>query len=315
MSSKQENTAAIHIKNLHKEFADLKAVHNISFDIKQGEFFALLGQNGAGKSTTINIITGLGNMTKGTVKICGHDVEKEYRQARKRIGLVPQEFNMDIFEIVEKFLHFNAGYFGLDKEQRHIRVDYVLRELGLQEKRNAKIRMLSGGMKRRLLIARALLHDPDILILDEPTAGVDVESRRSIWKTMQKLNKEGKTILLTTHYIEEAQELADTIAILHKGKIVAKDSKKNIMNQFGKDLVKLHFAEPRRKVPAALQGFNAEIHDGGYSMTFVFDRSKNGADALMKVFSKVNPSSFEVQKAKLEDIFVELTTTKKGGKV
>ena len=312
MSSKDSKIPAISIKNLKKSYGDLKAVNDISFEIKQGEFFALLGQNGAGKSTTINIITGLSNKSKGQVEIFGHDVEQDYKLARRCIGFVPQEFNMDKFEVVKKFLDFNAGYFGLSGEEKKIRVHYVLNELGLEDKKDAKILMLSGGMKRRLLIARALLHDPKILILDEPTAGVDVESRRSIWTTMQKLNRQGKTILLTTHYLEEAQELANNIAILHKGNIIANDSKKNIMDQFGKDLVTLHFAKTKKIVPKELQKFNAQLDDSGYSLHFVFDRSKNSSEVLMKIFSKVNPASFEVQKAKLEDIFVELTNGKRG---
>ena len=302
------SSPAIHIKNLYKSYAKLEAVKDISFDIKEGEFFALLGQNGAGKSTTINILTGLANKSKGTVEIFQKDVVKDYKEARKRIGLVPQEFNMDQFEIVEKFLDFNAGYFGLDKELRKIRITYVLKELGLEEKRKVKIITLSGGMKRRLLIARALLHDPDILILDEPTAGVDVESRRSIWNTMRKFHVAGKTILLTTHYIEEAQELADRVAILHQGKIVALDSKNNIMNQFGKDLVTVQFAKEQKTIPAMLKSMSATISKDKNSITFVFDRKTHTQNELLKILTKLNAESFEIVKAKLEDIFVELTT-------
>jgi ABC-2 type transport system ATP-binding protein len=300
-------TPAIHIQNLHKNYAKLQAVKDVSFNIKAGEFFALLGQNGAGKSTTINILTGLSNKTSGTVKIFDHDVIKEYQAARQKIGLVPQEFNMDKFEIVEKFLDFNAGYFGLNKEDRKTRITYVLKELGLENKRHSKILMLSGGMKRRLLIARALLHDPDILILDEPTAGVDVESRRSIWKTMQKFNKKGKTILLTTHYIEEAEELADKIAIIHHGKIIKIDDKKNIMDQFGKDLVTLHFTEKINQIPSVMKKLNPNISEDKKSIQFIFDHQTFSQKQLMQFITKSKAESFEISKAKLEDIFIELT--------
>ncbi|MBT4446840.1 ABC transporter ATP-binding protein [archaeon] len=300
-------TPAIHIKDLHKNYAELKAVKGISFDIKQGEFFALLGQNGAGKSTTINILTGLSNKTSGTVKIFNSDVSQNYQSARKRIGLVPQEFNMDKFEIVEKFLDFNAGYFGIAKEQRKIRITHVLKELGLENKRHSKILMLSGGMKRRLLIARALLHDPDILILDEPTAGVDVESRRSIWETMQRFNKAGKTILLTTHYIEEAEELADRVAIIHHGKIIKIDTKQNIMQQFGKDLVTLHFKSKISKVPSEIMGQKPTLGSDKSSLQFIFDHQKFKQKDLLQTITKSKAESFEISKAKLEDIFVELT--------
>ena len=305
------STSAIHIKNLHKNYAGLKAIKGISLDIKEGEFFALLGQNGAGKSTTINIITGLGNKSSGEVQVFGSDVIKKYKEARKRIGLVPQEFNIDKFEIVYKFLDFNAGYFGMPKKKREERINYVLKELGLESKRHAKILMLSGGMKRRLLIARALLHDPDILILDEPTAGVDVESRRNIWMAMRKFNSKGKTILLTTHYIEEAQELADRVAILHQGKIIALDKKQSIMNQFGKDLVTVQFARKRKSIPKILKSFSPYFSSDNTAITFVFDRKTKTQKELLQLLTKVKAESFEIQKAKLEDIFVELTSEKK----
>ncbi|HIJ10723.1 TPA: ABC transporter ATP-binding protein [Candidatus Woesearchaeota archaeon] len=219
---------AISITNLTKTYPNTEALKGISLDIKPGEFFGLLGPNGAGKSTTIGILTGLVNKTKGKVTLFGKDVEMEYRDARALIGLVPQEFNFDIFEKVYKLLYFNAGYFEIPKDERHDRIKELLTALGLWEKRDVRMRTLSGGMKRKVMIARALLHKPKILILDEPTAGVDVETRKVMWKYLKKLNKEGTTILLTTHYLEEAEALCERIAIINHGEIVTLDTKVNL---------------------------------------------------------------------------------------
>lgn len=223
---------AITIKNLVKTYPKSKAVDNISLNIEEGEFFGLLGPNGAGKTTTINILTGLCNKTSGTVKLFDKDVVKDYKDARALIGLVPQEFNLDIFEKVYNILDFNGGYFGIPKKERDKRITELLKELGLTQKRDAVIRTLSGGMKRKVMIARALIHQPKILILDEPTAGVDVETRKSLWKYLKKLNEEGTTILLTTHYIEEAEELCERIAFIHKSKIIKVDNKEALLKSF-----------------------------------------------------------------------------------
>ena len=213
---------AITIKNLTKTYAgsegNFQALSGIDLEIKEGEFFALLGPNGAGKSTTIHVLTSLAVKTSGEVKIFSYDIEKDHIKAREQIGLVPQEFNMDIFEQVEKLLWFNAGYYGIPRSKRMKRIDEVLKLTGLTEKRKNKVITLSGGMKRKLMIARALLHKPKILILDEPTAGVDVETRQQMWDFLKKLNKESKiTFLLTTHYIEEAEQRCERIAIIQKG--------------------------------------------------------------------------------------------------
>jgi len=221
--------SAIAINNLVKEYPNTKAVQGISLNIAKGEFFGLLGRNGAGKTTTINILTGLCNKTSGEVKLFGKDIVKEYREARSLIGLVPQEFNFDIFEKVYNIIYYNAGYFGIPAKERKRRIEKVLKELDLWEKRNAPARALSGGMKRKLMIARALIHEPKILILDEPTAGVDVETRKAIWKYIKKLNENGTTILLTTHYIEEAEALCNRIAIINKGEIIKLDETKNLL--------------------------------------------------------------------------------------
>src|SRR3989344_1522974 len=226
---------AIQITNLVKEYANIRALDNITLEIKKGEFFGLLGQNGAGKTTIIGILTCLINRTSGEVKFFGKDVERDYVEARRLIGLVPQEFNFDIFEKVYNILDFNAGYFGIEKSERQKRIEKILRGLDLWDKKDSQARHLSGGMKRKLMIARALLHQPKILILDEPTAGVDVETRKSMWKHLHQLNKEGTTILLTTHYLEEAEALCERIAILKKGKIIKIDTKENLLKQHGKD--------------------------------------------------------------------------------
>ena len=230
---------AISIKNLVKEYPNLTAVDNISLEIKQGEFFGLLGPNGAGKTTTIGILTGLINKTSGDVKLFDKDVVENYLDARKLIGLVPQEFNFDIFSTVYNILYFSAGYFGMPAKERPAKIKQVLEDLRLWDKKDSKARELSGGMKRKLMIARALMHTPKILILDEPTAGVDVETRKYMWEFMKKLNKQGTTILLTTHYLEEAEALCERIAIIHKGKIVKIDTKENILKGKNGDRQKL----------------------------------------------------------------------------
>ena len=221
---------AITIKNLTKSYpTGVKALQNITLSVKAGEFFALLGPNGAGKTTTINILSGLANKTGGEVQLLGKDVFTQYTQARSYLGLVPQEFNLDIWETVYRTLYYNAGYFGIPRTHRAAKIEKILRKLDLWDKRESKIRELSGGMKRKVMIARALIHEPKILILDEPTAGVDVETRRLMWNYFRELNQQGITILLTTHYIEEAEELCGRIAIINKGTIIALDKKEHML--------------------------------------------------------------------------------------
>lgn len=226
---------SITIKNLVKNYSQLTAVDDVSLSIKKGEFFGLLGPNGAGKSTIISILTGLSNKTSGEVLLFGKDVVEDYQEARALIGLVPQEFNFDIFEKVYNIIYFNAGYFGIPTKERKKIIHKILSELGLWEKRNTPARHLSGGMKRKLMIARALIHQPKILILDEPTAGVDIETRKMMWDYLRKLNRQGTTILLTTHYLEEAEELCERIAIINKGKIIKLDRKENLLKLHGND--------------------------------------------------------------------------------
>ena len=220
---------AISLSHLRKTYQKTEALQGIDLDIAEGEFFALLGANGAGKTTTIGILTGLVNKTSGEARLFGKDVDKDYLLARSFIGLVPQEFNFDIFETVYNILYFNAGYFGIPKKEREGKIKKILQDLHLWDRKDSPALQLSGGMKRKLMIARALVHEPKILILDEPTAGVDVETRQQICKYMKQLNEQGTTILLTTHYIEEAEQLCKRIAIIHEGKIIKIDTTKKLL--------------------------------------------------------------------------------------
>lgn len=224
---------AITIKDLVKTYPHVEALKGVSLNIQKGEFFALLGPNGAGKTTIIQIMTGLCNKTSGEVHLFNKDVYQDYMEARALIGLVPQDFNFDIWEKVYNILYYNAGYFWIPAKERPVRIEKILKDLDLWEKRDTPAMQLSGGMKRKLMIARALVHNPKILILDEPTAGVDVETRKTMWNYLKKLNKEGTTILLTTHYLEEAEALCDRIAIINKGKIIKLDTKENLLKEHG----------------------------------------------------------------------------------
>ena len=220
---------AISIRNLTKFYGQLKALDDISFEVKRGDFFAFLGPNGAGKTTTINVVTGLSNYQSGQVKVFGYDVTREYRQTRRLIGLCAQEFNFDPFLSIHRLLVYQAGYFGVPEREAERRADELLARFQLSEKRNVKHRALSGGMKKRLLLCRALIHDPEVIILDEPTAGCDLELKFRVWDYLLQLNKEGKTIFLTTHYMEEAEKLCKTIGIIHDGKIVRIGEKKSVI--------------------------------------------------------------------------------------
>lgn len=226
---------ALEVKNLIKKYpakglaGEKVAVNDISFDVKKGEFFGFLGPNGAGKTTTIGCITGTAKISTGDIKVFGYDVEKDYRIARSKIGISPQEFNVDIFSTPRSILYFVGGYFGIPKKERLERINYVFSELGLEKYADTRFMALSGGFKRRVMLARSMVHDPDLLILDEPTSGVDVELRHELWRILQDLNKKGKTIFLTTHYLEEAQKLCDRIGIIFNGKIVSLESKAELI--------------------------------------------------------------------------------------
>lgn len=212
---------ALEIKNLSKSYKDKKAVNDISLTVKKGEFFGLLGHNGAGKSTTIKCITGIAKFNEGSITVMGHDVQKDYQEARDSIGLSPQDFNVDIFAPIEKSIDYVGGYFGMPKEKRQERANELFKLLDLEQFRKKPFQELSGGYKRRYVLARALMHDPDVLILDEPTAGIDVEQRRALWEYLEDLHEQGKTIILTSHYLEEVERLCDRVAIMHNGRIIA----------------------------------------------------------------------------------------------
>ena len=222
-------TSALSIKNLIKHYGKKPAVNDVSFEVKKGEFFSFLGPNGAGKTTTIQLITGIGRMEKGTIEVFGIDNVKQYREARRKIGLSPQEFNVDIFAKVHKILEYVAGFYGMNKEETRTRIDELLERFNLKDHADKPFNQLSGGLKRRLMLARAMIHGPELLILDETTAGVDVNLRIELWDYLRQINKAGKTIFLTTHYLEEVEALANRIAIINKGKIVKIGDKKEFL--------------------------------------------------------------------------------------
>src|SRR5947208_3057820 len=260
----------ISVVNLSKTYAGgFKALENINLDIWRGEIFALLGPNGAGKTTLINIICGIANPTQGSVAVDGHDIIQSYRAARSLIGLVPQELHTDAFESVWATVSFSRGLFGKPKNPAYI--EKVLKDLSLWDKKDAKIVTLSGGMKRRVMIAKALSHEPQILFLDEPTAGVDVELRKGMWEVVRTLQASGVTIILTTHYIEEAEEMADRIGIINKGEIILVADKAGMMQQIGRKQLKLHLQGRIDAIPAALARYNLELADGGCELIYDYD--------------------------------------------
>ncbi len=303
---------AISIRALSKYYGDLRALNNFSMEVREGEFFGFLGPNGAGKTTTINILAGLTTYKDGEVKVFGKDVTRDYREARKLIGLVPQEFNFDDYFTVDEILRFYAGYFGIGRHETRKRVDELLDQFDLAQKREVHVRELSGGMKRRLLIARALIHKPKMLILDEPTAGVDVELRRSLWRSMQQLNKQGTTILLTTHYIEEAERLAKRIGIINRGKIIALDDKDNLIEQLHKNNLDLTLTKPIEAIPRALAKYKAFLLDDN-KVRIVCEENCNKTEILRDVENAgLEVKRQEVTRSSLEDIFIDLTEIGRG---
>ena len=260
----------ISVQNLNKTYASgLKALSDVNLEIHDGEIFALLGPNGAGKTTLISIICGIVNPTEGTILADGHDILKEYRAARKKIGLVPQELTTDIFETVIATMNYSRGLFGKPPNPEYI--EKVLRDLSLWDKKDEKIITLSGGMKRRVLIAKALSHEPKILFLDEPTAGVDVELRRDMWEMVRKLRESGVTIILTTHYIEEAEEMADRIGIINKGEIILVEEKNQLMQKLGKKQIRLQLRHSLEAIPQALSEHELELSSDGQELVYTFD--------------------------------------------
>jgi ABC-2 type transport system ATP-binding protein len=299
----------ISVANLVKTYASgLHALKGINLDIARGEIFALLGPNGAGKTTLINIICGIVNPTSGSVLVGGHHFIKDYRAARSLIGLVPQELHTDAFESVWATVSFSRGLFGKPKNPVHI--EKVLKDLSLWDKKDSKIVTLSGGMKRRVMIAKALSHEPQILFLDEPTAGVDVELRKGMWEVVRGLQASGVTIILTTHYIEEAEEMADRIGVINKGEIILVEEKAGLMQKLGKKELKLHLQTRIEAIPDCLATYNLELSDDGRSVTYDYDTKgdRTGITSLLSDLRNagIRISDLDTRQSSLEDIFVSL---------
>ena len=302
---------AIKVEGLYKVYNEKEssaktALEHIDIEIPRGSFFGLLGPNGAGKSTFINILAGLVNKTSGVVSICGHDIDNETKLARKAIGVVPQELVLDPFFTPFEALEYTAGYYGIAKGQR--RTAEVIDAVGLTDKAHSPARSLSGGMKRRLLIAKALVHSPKVLVLDEPTAGVDVELRTRLWDYVKELNAQGTTILLTTHYLEEAQELCDQIAVINNGKIIINDSKKNVMKTVDRKKLTISVNEEFKQLPKELEKYNAVILDDG-RIEINYRTSKTQTDEILKalVKCKLTIRDLSTEEADLEEVFKHLT--------
>src|SRR5258706_9156584 len=299
----------ISISNLTKTYASgLRALKRIDLEISKGEIFALLGPNGAGKTTLISIVCGIVTPTTGTVIADGHDIQREYRSARAKIGLVPQELTTDMFGTTWNTLRFSRGLFGRAPDPAHLQ--QVLSELSLWDKRHDKIMTLSGGMKRRVLIAKALAHEPDILFLDEPTAGVDVELRRDMWALVRGLRESGVTVILTTHYIDEAEEMADRIGVIHKGELMLVEDKNELMKKLGKKQMTLHLQEPMTQIPAGLSDWRLVLKDSGNELEYNFDAREEGTGIpmLLRRLSElgIGFQDLQTRQSSLEDIFVSL---------
>jgi ABC-2 type transport system ATP-binding protein len=306
-------TLALEIKQLHKVYkSGTVALRGIDLEVQQGDFFALLGPNGAGKSTSIGIISSLVNKSSGTVKVFDYDLDTQLEDAKSQLGLVPQEFNFNQFETVLQIVLNQAGYYGVPRSVAIVRAEKYLGQLGLWDKRNARSRELSGGMKRRLMIARALMHEPKLLILDEPTAGVDIELRRSMWEFLKEINQQGVTIILTTHYLEEAESLCRNIAIIDKGQIVENTSMKNLLSKLNKETFLLDIAPTDAAI--TLDGYSFRQTD---SHSLEVDVEK--AQGLNGVFSALTAQGIQVlsmrNKAnRLEELFVSLVENGRGAK-
>jgi len=300
-------TAAISIQNLSKSYGRFRALENVTFDIQPGEFFGLLGPNGAGKTTTIRIITGLANYQKGRVSVFGHDVRKEYRESRALVGLAPQEFNFDPFLSVEQILTFEGGYFGLPWTESKKRTHAMMDLFDLSDKRRDGYKKLSGGMKRRLLIARALMHRPRILILDEPTAGVDLELRHFLWSFFRKINQEGTTIVLTTHYLEEAEKLCGRIGVIHKGSLAALDTTESLIRKISGDQVELYLKNRLTILPSEITEVPVLIEADGKKIRF--EEKGEAVNRVLKGLHKhgIEVDRIDVRRPTLEDAFMQLT--------
>jgi ABC-2 type transport system ATP-binding protein len=300
------------IDNVSKTYASgFEALKSVSLEIRRGEIFALLGPNGAGKTTLISIICGIVNASAGTVLADGHDIVRDFRAARAKIGLVPQELSTDAFESVWATVRFSRGLFGKPPNDAYL--EKVLRDLSLWDKKDSKIMALSGGMKRRVLIAKALSHEPTILFLDEPSAGVDVELRRDMWQMVRDLRASGVTIILTTHYIEEAEDMADRIGVISKGELIVVEDKAVLMRKLGKKQLTLQLQTPLQGIPEALAALPLELADDGHALVYTFDTQteETGIAALLKRLGELNIDFKDLHSSEssLEEIFVSLVNS------
>jgi len=313
LQSSQEN--ALEVRNLRKIYKgkgrvpDKEALKGISLDVPRGSFFGLLGPNGAGKSTLINILAGLVNKTSGHARVCGHDIEKDMRAARRALGVVPQELNLDAFFSAREVMEFQAGLYGVPKPQR--RTDEILAAMGLTDKAHSYARTLSGGMRRRLLVAKAMVHRPDVLILDEPTAGVDIELRQQLWEYIRKLNDAGTTIILTTHYLEEAEELCDQIAIINHGEVVACEPTEKLLSKLDAKTVTMVLDTDIEAIPESLAPLNPSLSHGR-RLSIHYKPSETAISQILTdvAASGLNIVDLTTEEPDLEDAFLQMTSSK-----
>ena len=306
-------SSIVSIKDLSKTYSSgFEALKNINLDIKKGEILALLGPNGAGKTTLISTICGIVSPTSGTVTVDGNDIITDFRKTRQMIGLVPQELTLGAFEQVFQTVSFSRGLFGCKKDDDYI--NQLLKDLSLDDKKNIEVRALSGGMKRRVLIAKALSHEPQILFLDEPTAGVDVELRKDMWKIVHQLQDKGVTIILTTHYIEEAEEIAERVGVINNGELLVVEKKELLMENFGKKQLVIELRQAAKEIPHTLHKHNVELTDDGLNISYTYDTTNEGSN-IQEVLKEVSDSELllkdiKINQSSLEDIFVDLVKLK-----